>query len=235
MKQLIITIGIIAVITACQSQGTKPAIVNHSNIHEVVVEKILQTTSYTYLFVKEGESKQWLAIPKMNAQIGDTYYHSGGMKMTNFESKELGRTFNEVYFLEGVSKNSTGTKKSLGDVASHNKKRETKNIEKSSNIIEPAENGITIAALYAGKTSYNGKTVKIRGQVNKFNAAIMGKNWIHIQDGSEHEGNYDLTITTASEFKIGDIATFEGKVSLDKDYGFGYQYDIIIEDAVVVE
>jgi hypothetical protein len=68
--------------------------------------------------------------------------------------------------------------------------------------------------------------------VVKYSPGIMNKNWVHIQDGTEYDGNYDLTVTTLSEFKVGDIVTLEGKIALDKDFGYGYIYDVLLEDAV---
>jgi hypothetical protein len=63
----------------------------------------------------------------------------------------------------------------------------------------------------------------------------MGKNWVHIQDGTEYNGQYDLTITTQEKVNVGDVVVFEGIISLNKDFGFGYAYDILMENAKVLE
>ncbi len=94
---------------------------------------------------------------------------------------------------------------------------------------------ITIAELFANKDDYANKTVKVKGEVKKFNSKIMGKNWIHIQDGTEHLGENDLTVTSQMEAKKGDIIIIEGKIILDKDFGSGYFYKIIMEDGKIVE
>jgi len=91
--------------------------------------------------------------------------------------------------------------------------------------------GVTIADLYAKKTSFSGKTIKVKGQVTKFSPEIMNKNWVHLQDGTENGGKFDLTVTTDATVKVGDIVCFEGKITLDKDIGQGYFYDILMEDA----
>jgi len=97
------------------------------------------------------------------------------------------------------------------------------------------EEGITtLAELFAHPADYEGKTIRIKGKVVKYNPAIMNKNWLHIQDGTEYNGKYDLTITSAQEFKTGDIVTLEGKVTLNKDLGYGYRYDVMMEDATLV-
>ncbi len=94
---------------------------------------------------------------------------------------------------------------------------------------------ITIAELYANKTVYQGKTVRLHGKVVKYNPNIMGKNWVHIQDGTEHEGKNDLTATTGMTTKVGDEITIEGTVVLNKDLGAGYFYEILLEDATIVK
>ena len=62
----------------------------------------------------------------------------------------------------------------------------------------------------------------------------MYKNWIHLQDGTESGGKYDFTITTKETVNTGDTITIKGKITLDKDFGYGYKYDIIMEEAVLI-
>ena len=106
--------------------------------------------------------------------------------------------------------------------------------EKIDVVVEPCAECITIAKLLADKQSYSGKIIKIKGQVTKFNPGIMGKNWVHIQDGSEFREGFDLTITTDIKTAIGETITFEGKIVLDKDFGYGYFYNVLMEDGKAV-
>lgn len=103
--------------------------------------------------------------------------------------------------------------------------------EKINISVEPCPDCITIAKLLSDKQSYSGKVIKVKGKVTKFNPEIMGKNWVHIQDGSEFGGEFDLTITTALKASVGETLTFEGKIALDKDFGYGYFYKVLMEDA----
>ena len=73
----------------------------------------------------------------------------------------------------------------------------------------------------------------IKGEVTKFASGIMGKNWSHFQDGTSHEGLYDLMITTQEQVLVGDVVIFEGTVAIDKDFGAGYFYPVIVEAAVI--
>ena len=99
--------------------------------------------------------------------------------------------------------------------------------------IKKPKGGKTVAELYAEKSSLSGKEVTVRGKVVKFSANIMGKNWIHLQDGTGAEGSNDLTITTGSSAKVGDTVVASGVFAVNKDLGYGYKYDIIVEDAKI--
>jgi len=101
--------------------------------------------------------------------------------------------------------------------------------------IEPVQGAITIAELYKNKKDYSGKIVKIKGKVTKVNPSIMGKNWIHLQDGTEFEGQFDLTATSDVIPETGSIVIMEGNVALDKDFGYGYAYPLLIEGAKIIQ
>jgi len=168
----------------------------------------------------------------MQAAKGDKISYSGGLKMIDFFSKELNRTFPSVLFLESVDSKqipgeSAGMKNNIrmGEV-----KTEKINIS-----IASGEGCISLAKLLETKANYSGKTVRVIGKITKYNPDILGKNWIHIQDGSEFNGAYDLTITTDSQLAIGDTVTFEGKITLNKDFGYGYSYDVIMEDGKLIK
>jgi hypothetical protein len=100
--------------------------------------------------------------------------------------------------------------------------------------IAKADGGKTVAEVFAEKDSLAGKPVTVRGKVVKVNAGIMGKNWLHVRDGSGAEGTNDLTVTTAGELPaLGATVVVTGPVTVDKDFGAGYAYDVIVEDAEV--
>ena len=101
-----------------------------------------------------------------------------------------------------------------------------------SKIVKP-KGGKTVQEVYQEKAKLNGKRVTLRGKVVKYNEAIMGKNWLHLRDGTGKEPTNDLTVATQAKAKVGDTVLVEGTVTLDKDLGAGYQYDVMIEDAKV--
>jgi hypothetical protein len=63
----------------------------------------------------------------------------------------------------------------------------------------------------------------------------MNKNWIHLQDGTEFDGQFDLTLTTDQQFEVGSVVTVEGKIALDKDFGYGYSYKVLLEDGKIIQ
>ena len=198
-----------------------------AKVHNVVVQEVIQATSYTYMRVKEADKDFWIAINKRQIEPGAKISFSGALEMNNFTSKDLQRTFDKIYFVNRIVGDESSTAQQSMSM-SHQMKPEP---EKKEISIEPAKGGVTIGELYANRDSYADKTVLVKGQVTKVNRAIMDKNWVHLQDGTSDSGNFDLTITTTDEVNVGDIAMFEGKIALKKDFGAGYYYELIMEEA----
>ena len=95
---------------------------------------------------------------------------------------------------------------------------------------EPAK---TIDAVYKDKTKLEGKQVTVKGKVVKVNNGIMGRNFLHIQDGTGGKDTNDLSVTSTQTAKVGDQVTVVGKVILNKDFGAGYAYPLLVEEATV--
>ncbi len=231
MNKTLIIISFIFLAAACRNSSSRKS-QSEADIHKVTIEEVLHAAGYTYLLVSEDRKEQWLAVPEMDVNIGTTYYYQGGLNMPDFKSRELDRVFESVIFLEQISLEPPLPPESVSLSTAHSA---TVPVEKPDILVEVAKDGISIADLVSEKKSYDGKTVRIRGQVTKYNPDIMDKNWIHIQDGTEYDGTFDLTITSDITVETGKIVTFEGKIALDKDFGFGYFYDIIMEEAKIID
>ncbi|MHC4998836.1 MAG: hypothetical protein ACYTEM_07425 [Planctomycetota bacterium] len=204
-------------------QQTMPA----SGVHTVEVQEVIQGNSYTYLNVKDEDSTSWIAISKSEMEVGETISYKNPLAMKNFTSKELERTFETIYFVGRIDKESSSSVSEQNPQSPHQKPAvETKEIS-----IEPIEGGISIAELYSNRTAYANTVVRIKGQVTKVNLGIMGKNWIHLQDGTGNSGSNDLLVTTQETVALGDIVIFEGTIALNKDFGSGYSYEVLMEDA----
>lgn len=210
-------------------QNTAPV---SSNVFEVT--EVIQASSYTYLKVKENMNERWVAVTKQEINVGDVYYYDEALQMTNFESKDLERTFDEIYFVNQISKTPMTSNPMMGGggMPAHSGKVQTEKL--SEIILEKGENEITVADIYSNRAEFAAKEFEIRGIVVKVNPEVMGKNWIHIQDGTNSNSDYDLTITSQEIAQKGDEVIFKGKVTLNKDFGAGYRYDVIMEDAALV-
>jgi len=124
----------------------------------------------------------------------------------------------------------TSNKSDMNHKTIANDKKSPVIVKKMDIKLEPCDGCTSISSLLSNKQSFSGKVIRVKGQVTKFNPEIMGKNWVHIQDGSEFQGGFDLTITTDKKVSLGDTVTFEGKIVLDKDFGYGYFYNILMEE-----
>lgn len=218
------------------SAQTAPAVPQSVPGKSGKVLETMDTAGYTYVHVDTGKEKFWAAAPQFAAKVGDDVVVPEGMPMPDYHSKTLDRTFAMVYFVPSILV--AGAENLAGDMpAAHPPMHGGKTVVKTTDVdlsgITPAEGGQTVADLFAGKADLAGKPVKVRGKVVKFSPAIMGKNWIHLQDGSGAAGTNDLTVTTSAIVKKGDTVTISGILVIDKDFGYGYAYDVIIEDADV--
>ena len=101
--------------------------------------------------------------------------------------------------------------------------------------IEPPPGGITINELFTNRKKYEGQTIKVKGRCVKLNNMIMNRNWIHLQDGSTKDADADLTVTTTDDVTLGAIVVFEGKIALNKDFGAGYTYEVIMEEGHIIQ
>ena len=99
--------------------------------------------------------------------------------------------------------------------------------------IAAAKNVVKVEEVFAKKDTLNGKRITVKGEVVKFNSGIMGKNWVHIKDGSGKPGTNDLTATTNDTANIGDKVVVTGTLAVGKDFGAGYKYEAIMEEATL--
>lgn len=220
------------------------------------VTETMESAGYTYIKVQAGSSHLWVASSPVQVKVGDTVDVPPGLIMTNFTSKSLNRTFPQIFFVNGVRVNGQGAMpvpppmptsgaasqpsgaQPGGEPTSQaagmpNDRNTAPQIDLQD--VKRAEGGQTVAELHSRSKELTGKPIKVRGKVVKYLAGIMGKNWLHVQDGSGDaaQGTHDLTVTTSLPFRRGDTVVVEGKLSTDKDFGQGYFYKVIVEDAVI--
>jgi hypothetical protein len=201
-----------------------------NSIHGKVTD-IIEAAGYTYAEVDTGKEKVWAATTTTPLNIGDMITFSTEMPMENFHSKAMNRDFPVLYFVSRFITDGASAASATSAMASAHDNIKPAPAAKAVEGINKVEGGNTIAELYADKLKLAGKTVRVRGQVSKSTSNIMGRNWIHIRDSSTLD---DLTITTGSTAALDAVVVIEGKLALDKDFGYGYVYPLIVEDATVI-
>ncbi|MCF8349459.1 MAG: hypothetical protein K9G61_11660 [Bacteroidales bacterium] len=231
MKRLLfIMLTLSVAIWGCEN--TQKETTNESNgwDHTVKVAEVIQTSNYTYLDVEENGNRYWMAIAKNDVAPGQMLYYNSGLPMSNFESKELNRIFEQILFVQVVSDNPNpeSTLAPMERAMVNKSAGEKKQVE-----IAPVTGGLTLEQVYDQREQLAGKEIVVKGIVTKYNPAILNRNWLHIQDGTEKGKNYDLTITTNDETKVGEIVVFKGTLNLNVDFGSGYAYDLILENATL--
>ena len=206
-----------------------------NELHEVVVEEVMPATRYVFLKVREGSQTRWLAARKMEVTRGGTYYYRGGLLKTNFESKEFNRNFDTIYLVSNlVGANHALPGSSLPKTSLPAPQPLEQETASSSNEPATPHQGIlSIADLVKDPKRYEGHTVQIHGTCVKINPNIMNRNWIHVRDGSRND--YDLVITSDSYVPEGSEFTMSATVALNRDFGAGYAYDLILENGVPVQ
>jgi hypothetical protein len=193
--------------------------------------KILETMSsggYTYAHLDHAGTQMWVAGPETKLAVGTSLGKMAGTLMTDFRSNTLNRKFDRIYFVGAFPGAApvpapivTGTATLPTTPPSVDDK------------VAAAPNGKTVAAVWAAKDALKGKSVIVRGKVVKCNNGIMGRNWVHLRDGSGANGTNDLLVTTQDVAKLGDVVTATGTVATKQDFGAGYAYDVLIENATL--
>lgn len=187
---------------------------------------------YTYLRVDTGQGEVWLAAPQLAVEIGDRVRWAPGMLMREWHSDTLDRTWGEVHFISQIQVE--GAEPALPAMPPGHPPVAAPP-PATADPVERLDSGFSVAQIHTRAAELAGQQVSVRGRVVKANLGIMGWNWLHVQDGSgdAEGGSNDLTVTTHSRAEVGDVVVVEGTLATDKDFGAGYRYPVIVEDAEV--
>jgi hypothetical protein len=221
-------LGACAKPAAAPKAASKPAAqqlpVGSSAAIEGEVLERLDAGGFTYLRLKTNKGERWLVTSPVETKVGEKVSASSAMIVEKFESKSLNRTFDNIIFgsVDGAKAaahaSAPSPMKDVGDVK----------VDKAA-----GAGAKTVAEIWATRAGLKDQTVVVRGKVVKFLPSIMGKNWMHVRDGSgsRGKGDDDIAVISDDHATVGSVVTLTGTVRLDKDFGAGYQYAVIIEDA----
>ena len=192
-----------------------------------VVLEVQDVDAYTYLRLQTAQGDTWAAVNKTPVKKGDKLTLSNVTVMTNFESRTLHKTFPSILF--GTLGDAGAPAMAATPVATPTARElEAIHVAKAS-----GANARTVAELWAERAALKDKPVLLHAQVVKVNANIMGRNWLHLRDGSGAAGSNDMLVTTTELAQVGDVISVRGVVRTDQDFGSGYAYKVLIEQATL--
>ena len=196
------------------------------------VLEAIEAPGFTYLRLKTTEGEVWASVPKAQVASGAKVTILNAMAMKDFKSKSLDRTFAVIYLgeLAGAPRATPGGMGNPHGAAATTASGPDERIAKAK-----GANALTVAEIVTGAAALKGKPVRVRGKIVKYNAGILGKNWVHLRDGSGStaDGTNDILVTTVGAAKPGEVVTAQGVVRTDMDFGSGYAYKVLIEEATL--
>ena len=228
----------VGALVSCQKKEAPPAAATPlappaaGEVLQGTILEVLPAPPYAYLRLKTAQGEIWAAVPAGDYKVGAPVTVNVQIRMTKFESPSLKRTFDSVAMgtVAGAAPAAPGS--ALAGTPAAAPQAPDEKVAKAS-----GQDAKTVAEVYANHDGLKDKTITLRGKVVKYNAGIMGKNWLHLRDGSGDAAAHDndLTVTTLDTAKLGDVLTVKGAVRLNKDYGSGYVYPVVVEDAKIVK
>ena len=199
------------------------------------VLEVKDVESYTYLRLKTKDGETWAAVSKAQVKKGAEVTIENVMVANNFESKSLKKTFPTILF--GTLGGAAGVASGVGNGMTTSSPSLAKMADIGDIHVPKASgpNARTVAEIMTKGAELKGKPVLVRGKIVKYNPEIMGKNWVHLRDGSGSVANNtnEILVTTTNQAKVGDVVTVKGVVRTDKDFGAGYSYKVLIEEATL--
>ena len=205
------------------------------------VVETMDAATYTYARVDLGNREVWVASNTFQVAVGDRVSFPLETPMQNFHSDSLDRDFPLIYFASYVVPEGEAPSAAApaprdlppGHPALDSFAADTNTT--AAMAADQPSGGVSIAEVWQRRVDLEGRRVTVRGRVVKYNPAILGRNWLHIQDGSGElaSGTNDITVTTEDAVAVGDVVTVTGTVANDRDFGAGYTYTVMLEDAVV--
>jgi len=206
------------------------------------VQEVIDGGSYTYLRIRTKDSGDvWAATLPTKLQKGASVVIADAMLMTDFHSKALNRTFDEIVFGTATAAGATTPPAAKAAVPAaqmqpspHGTAAKEPAIAIGKVDKATGAEGRTVVEVNQQGKQLAGKNVQVRGKVVKVSTNIMGRNWVHLRDGTgAADGTNDLLVTTTQTPKVGDVVLARGVVRVNADFGSGYSYPVLVEQATL--
>lgn len=250
MRKLLLVVALLSsagIACAADAPAAAPAHPQQQAIATLTgkVLEVKDVDSYTYLRLQTKDGEQWAAVNKSPVKVGQTVTIYDPAMMINFESKTLKKKFDKIVFGTLPAPNAPAAPAAAAPAAStdmaamHASMAKTPapgaDVAKIKVAKAKGPDARSVAEVATQASTLKGKPVAVHGQVVKFTPDVMGKNWVHLRDGSGSatDGSNDILVTTKDDTKIGDVVLAKGTVATDKNFGSGYAYKVLVEDATL--
>lgn len=234
MKKLVIRLLPLLFVLGSSIGAAAPPPAPGASLAGTVLE-VKDVDQYTYLRLKTKDGETWAAVPTSPVKVGASVNIANPQVMSGFRSKSLNKTFDRIVFgtLAGPGAQSAQPDmKSMHADAGKAQAVPDVKVEKAK-----GPNAQTVVGITTGADKLKDKPVLVRGRVVKYTANVMGKNWIHLRDGtgSAAAGSNDILVVTTDTAAVGDVVQVKGTVRTDRNLGPGYNYKVLVEDASVTK
>lgn len=196
------------------------------------VLEVKDVENYTYLLLKTDKGDTWVAVSTAPVIKGAAVTIVDAEQMDNFESKVLKKKFPKIFFGKLEQPKLNAAQQAAQVAAAHGEAAKSPVMADVKVAKAGGADGYTVGELNGKAAALKDKPVTVHAKVVKFSANIMGKNWVHVRDGSgaAKDGSDDVLVTTQEVAKVGDVVTFKGVLRTNKDFGAGYIYKVVVED-----
>jgi hypothetical protein len=212
-----------------------PAAAASGGIQGTVTEKI-DAAQYSYLKLRTAQGELWAAVPKTETAVGAQVSIVNAVWMQNFKSSTLNRTWDRIAFgtlEDGAAPAAARERITAGHPRIDPPQGMSPQAEARPIKVAKASGarGRTVAEIWSKRDSLKGQEISVRGKVVKATNGVMGRNWLHVRDGTGEGPTSDLTVATGDTAAVGATVLVTGTVTTDKDLGGGYHYDVLVENA----
>ena len=264
MNKIVVAGIVFVVLAGCREQTAAPVVATMPSAQQTAGKQELRGTvaesmdaaGFTYVRLATKNGDEWVVLSPVKVTKGEELIVETGLVTEKFESKSLNRSFEKVTFARLVSGGTPLAPQggspdhatamngampaghpAVADMAAQHASAANGPAEAAAVKVPKAEGpgAHTVQELWAGRDDLGDTNVVVRGKVVKALSGIMGKNWLHLRDGSGSRaaGDDDITVTTNDTAKVGDVVVVSGTLRVDKDFGAGYKYAVLIEDGKV--
>lgn len=203
--------------------------------HTATVLETMSSAGYTYIRVEEKGKAFWIALPETRVSVGEKISFYEQMLMEDFTSRTLNRTFDRILFVEAINKGTElPTQAKAKPSSNKTPPKQQAEPQKSTQPGSPAGR-FTVKEIFEKKDELSGKVIEVKGNIAKLSKLIMERNWVHLEDGTgtkQEKNNKLIFRTTQAGIAVGDEVVAKGVLYINKDFGYGYFYPVIVEDAV---